>query len=157
MRNMCWPLYGKGLESLGKNGRPVERELPQIQDDELLVRHDAVGLCFTDVKEITYGETHPRLIGRNLAVNPIVPGHEASMTVLAVGKDLADRFKVGQRYVIQPDVHYKGKSVPYSFGMDGAYRQYGILGKEILEGDEGCYLIPVPDDMCYAGAALTEP
>jgi len=41
--------------------------------------------------------------------------------------------------------------------MDGAYRQYGAIGKEILNGEEGNYLIPIPQNMSYAGAALTEP
>ena len=156
-KHLTWPLYGSGLENLGKNGKPVEKTVPEIKSDELLIRHDAVSLCFTDVKEITFGDQHPRLIGRGLAKNPIVPGHEASMTVVAVGESLPNEYSIGDRFVIQPDVCYGGKSIPYSFGMDGAYRQYAIMGKEILQGDEGSYLIPVPDTMSYAGAALTEP
>jgi threonine dehydrogenase-like Zn-dependent dehydrogenase len=156
-KNTTWPLYGSGLEHLGKGGKPVEQLLDEPASDELLIRHDAVGLCFTDVKEIKFGDQHPRLTGRGLSTNPIIPGHEASMTVVAVGNALKDQYKVGDRFVIQPDVWYKGKSIPYSFGMDGAYRQYALLGEEILNGDEGCYLIPVPQGMSYAGAALTEP
>jgi threonine dehydrogenase-like Zn-dependent dehydrogenase len=156
-KTLAWPLFGAGVEKLGKNGRPVERDIPQHGDDELLIRHDAVGLCFTDAKEINYGDQHPRLIGRGLSTNPIVPGHEASITVVGVGSKLRDQYSIGDRFVIQPDVWYEGKSIPYSFGMDGAYRQYGVIGKEILRGDEGSYLIPIPENMSYAGAALTEP
>lgn len=153
----AWPLFGAGLQSLGKDGKPVERAVPAYADDELLIRHDAVGLCFTDVKEIKFGDQHPRLVGRGLATNPIVPGHEASITVVGVGEKLKGEYNIGDRFVIQPDVWYGGKSIPYSFGMDGAYRQYGAIGKEILHGDAGNYLIPIPHDMSYAGAALTEP
>jgi len=156
-KNRAWPLYGSGLECLGKGGKPVEQTLGEPATGELLIRHDAIGLCFTDAKEIKFGDQHPRLIGRKLATNPIIPGHEASMTVVAVGNALKNQYKIGDRFVIQPDIWYKGKSIPYSFGMDGAYRQYGILGEEILNGDEGSYLIPVPRGMTYAGAALTEP
>lgn len=152
-----WPLFGAGLDKLGVGGKPVQRALPRHNADELLIRHDAVGLCFTDVKEILYGEQHPRLIGRDLARNPIVPGHEACMTVVGVGERLRGRFSVGDRFAIQPDVWYGGKSIPYSFGMDGAYRQYGVIGKEVLDGDEGSYLIPIPPGMPYAAVALTEP
>jgi threonine dehydrogenase-like Zn-dependent dehydrogenase len=156
-KHLAWPLFGSGIDKLGRKNRPVERKVPDYGDDELLIRHDAVGLCFTDVKEITFGEKHPRLTGRDLSNDPIVPGHEASITVVGVGKNLRNKYTVGTRFVIQPDVWYKGKSVPYSFGMDGAYRQYGVMGKEILDGDAGCYLIPVSSHMSYAAAALTEP
>jgi threonine dehydrogenase-like Zn-dependent dehydrogenase len=155
--HLAWPLYGAGLDKLGYHGDPVQRALPAFGPDELLVRHDAVSLCYTDVKEITLGPKHPRLAGRDLASDPIVPGHEASITVVAVGEDLRREYNVGDRFVIQPDVWYQGRSIPYSFGMDGAYRQYATIGKEILRGDAGNYLIPVPNDMTYAAAALTEP
>jgi threonine dehydrogenase-like Zn-dependent dehydrogenase len=155
--HLAWPLYGKGLDSLGRHGCPVQRPVPGYRSDELLVRHDAVGFCYTDVKEITLGSEHPRLAGRDLASKPIVPGHEASITVVAVGDDLREEYQKGDRFVIQPDVWYEGKSIPYSFGMDGAFRQYAAIGKEILHGDAGNYLIPVSDSMTYAGAALTEP
>ncbi|MBN1834276.1 MAG: alcohol dehydrogenase catalytic domain-containing protein [Spirochaetales bacterium] len=156
-RSLEWPLYGAGVDKLGLNGQPVERNLPENGPDELLIRHDAVGLCFTDVKEIVFGDQHPRLIGRDLAANPVVPGHETSMTVIRVGEKLRDQYHVGDRFVIQPDTWYGGKSIPYSFGIDGAYRQYGVMGKVVLRGDEGSYLIPIPEDMSYAGAALSEP
>jgi len=156
-KHLAWPLYGQGLDRLGQRGQPVERPVPTYAGDELLVRHDAVGLCYTDVKEIKLGSEHPRLLGRDLAANPIVPGHEASITVVAVGDALCAEYRVGDRFVIQPDVWYRGKSIPYSFGMDGAFRQYAAIGKEILHGDAGSYLIPVSDSITYAGAALTEP
>ncbi|MBG0771679.1 MAG: alcohol dehydrogenase catalytic domain-containing protein, partial [Anaerolineaceae bacterium] len=153
----AWPLYGAGIENLGLDGKPVKREIPEITSDELLVRIDAVSLCFTDVKEISLGDNHPRLKDRNLKVNPIVPGHELSMTVIKVGDGLKKQYKVGQRYTLQPDVWVDGKSVPFSFGMDGAYRQFAVIDHRILKGDAGNYLIPVPQEMTYAAAAITEP
>ena len=153
----AWPLYGAGIEYLGLDGKPVKREIPEITSDELLMRIDAVSLCYTDVKEISLGDNHPRLKDRNLKVNPIVPGHELSMTVIEVGDALKDQYKVGQRFTLQPDVWVDGKSVPFSFGMDGAYRQFAIIDHRILQGDAGNYLIPVPSEMTYAAAAITEP
>ncbi|MBG0786706.1 MAG: alcohol dehydrogenase catalytic domain-containing protein [Anaerolineaceae bacterium] len=153
----AWPLYGAGIEKLGLDGKPVKRVIPQITADELLMRIDAVSLCYTDVKEISLGDNHPRLKDRNLQENPIVPGHELSMTVIKVGDNLKDEYKVGQRYTMQPDVWVDGKSVPFSFGMDGAYRQFAVIDHRILKGDAGNYLIPVPSEMTYAAAAITEP
>jgi threonine dehydrogenase-like Zn-dependent dehydrogenase len=156
-KHFTWPLFGAGVDKLGRDGAPVERPVPDFSHDELLMRIDAVSLCYTDVKEIKQGPNHPRLTGRDLKTNPIVPGHEVSMTVVGVGGNLTDQYKIGDRYTIQPDVWVDGKSIPFCFGMDGGYRQYAKIGKEILEGDAGNYLIPIPDDMLYAAAAITEP
>ena len=155
--HFAWPLYGSGVDELGKDGVPVERPVPAFSSDELLMRIDAVSLCYTDVKEIKQGPNHPRLTGRDLRTTPIVPGHEVSMTVVGVGSNLSDQYKVSDRYTMQPDVWVDGKSIPFCFGMDGGYRQYAKIGKEILEGDAGNYLIPIPDDMSYAAGAITEP
>ena len=152
-----WPLYGSGIESLGKDGAPVVRPVPEYSDDELLMRIDAVSLCYTDLKEVSQGPNHPRLKGRDLKTNPIIPGHEVSMTVVGVGENLKYRYKIGARYTIQPDVWVNGKSIPFSFGMDGGYRQYAKIDDKILRGDAGNYLIPVPDEMTYAAGAITEP
>jgi L-sorbose 1-phosphate reductase len=152
-----WPLYGSGIEKLGKNGNAVQAPVPAYGANELLMRIDAISLCFTDLKEIDQGENHPRLKERDLQTNPIIPGHELSMTVVGVGAQLSQQYKVGDRYTIQPDVWVDGESVPFCFGMDGAYRQYAVMDQRILAGDAGNYLIPVPDSMNYSAAAITEP
>ena len=121
------------------------------------MRNDAAGLCFSDVKVIQMGAGHPRLTGRDLAADPLVPGHEASVTVVAVGVGLTDCYHVGQRFAVQPDIWCDGRSLPYGYALDGAFQQYGLLGREILAGDAGSYLIPIPEGMSYAAAALTEP
>ncbi len=156
-KQWTWPLFGAGLENLGRDGKPVLGDVPGFSDDELLMRIDAVSLCYTDVKEIDSGDAHPRLTGRNLKENPIIPGHEISFTVVGVGKNLKDEYKLGERFTLQPDVWVDGKSIPFCFGMDGGYRQYARIGKEILNGDAGNYLIPIPQDMPYASSAITEP
>jgi len=156
-KQYTWPLYGSGVDNLGKNGKAVEAPVPAYGDNELLMRIDAVSLCFTDLKEIDQGENHPRLKGRDLKTNPIIPGHELSMTVVGVGAKLSKQYKVGDRYTMQPDVWVDGKSIPFCFGMDGAYRQYAVIDQRILAGDAGNYLIPVPEGMTYAAAAITEP
>ena len=77
--------------------------------------------------------------------------------MVAVGAGLADRHRVGQRFAVQPDIWCDGSSLPYGYALDGAFQQYGLLGREILAGDAGSYLVPIPDAMTYAAAALTEP
>ena len=84
-------------------------------------------------------------------------GHEVSLTVVEVGAQLRERFRPGQRLAMQADVYYHGRNLSYGYMFYGGLAQYGLLGPEILAGDEGCYAIPVPDELGYAEVALTEP
>ena len=156
-RYWLWPLYGAGIEALGRDGEPIEVETPRCGPDQLLVRHDAVGLCFSDTKVIHAGGTHPRLTGRDLSAEPVVLGHEVAMTVMEVGENLRDRFRPGERYIIQADIYYRGVGLAYGYALQGGLSQYNVVGPEVLNGDEGCYLLPVRPETGYAQAALTEP
>ncbi|MFQ5809442.1 MAG: alcohol dehydrogenase catalytic domain-containing protein [Armatimonadota bacterium] len=154
---LAWELYGSGFENLGRDDEPAAIPVPEPAADELLARVDACGLCFSDVKIINLGGDHPRLAGRDLATDPVIPGHEAALTIAAVGSDLADRFKVGERFIVQADITYQGRGLAFGYALPGALAQYVPIGKEILEGDDGCYLLPTRKQTGYAEAALAEP
>ncbi len=152
-----WPLYGKGFENLGLDGKPIEVPMPAFGPDELLVRHDACGICFSDVKVIRAGGAHPRLFGRDLQAEPVVLGHEVALTVVGVGEALRDQFAVGQRYVVQAEIYHHGRNLAYGYMLQGGQSQYSVLGDPVLRGDHGCYLLPAPPQSGYSQAALTEP
>lgn len=152
-----WPLYGAGIENLGRDGKPIQVPMPEVGSDELLVRHDAVGLCFSDVKVIKSGPEHPRIFGRDMQKDPVVLGHEVALTVIRVGENLRDQYKPGDRFIIQADIYYQGVGMAYGYELQGGLSQYNVIGKEVLAGDDGCYLIPVRPETGYAQAALTEP
>jgi len=154
---LAWPLFGAGMEKLGKNDKPCRIPVPSIGDDEILVRIDAIGLCFSDVKLIRAGETHPRVISKNLAEDPVIPGHEAVMTIVSTGEKVSSEFKPGQRFIIQADIYVKGKGYAYGYAIDGGMAQYSRIDQRVLNGDEGCYLIPLPDNISAGIAALMEP
>ena len=154
---LAWPLHGAGIENLGHDGHPETWAVPRPSSGEILVRSDAVGLCYSDVKVIRLGGDHPRLYGRNLKSSPIVQGHELALTVVQVGEGWRDRFRPGQRLALQADVYYGGRNLSVGYMFYGGLAQYILLGPEILAGDEGCYAIPVGDDLGYAEVALTEP
>ena len=154
---LAWQMYGAGLENFGRNGKPAELPMPEFGPRELLARTDAIGVCFSDVKLITQGNTHVRIAGRDLKKNPAIPGHEVSLTIVGVGEELQNKFKIGDRFVVQADVYFNGVNLAYGYALPGGMTQYGVIGKEILEGDEGCYLIPLQPETGYAEAALTEP
>jgi len=151
-----WPLYGKGLENLGKDGQMIDIGLPRFGPDELLVRHDACGICFSDIKVINAGQEHPRIF-KNMQEDPVVLGHEVSMTVIGVGENLRDQYKVGDRFIIQADIYDKGVNYAYGYMLQGGMSQYAVIDRRILAGDHGNYLLPVRPTTGYAESALAEP
>src|SRR5215470_6812138 len=104
----AWNMYGAGLDNIGRNGAPERFEVPAPGPDQLLVRVDAVGMCFSDVKLIKQGEKHPKLYNRDLSREPTRLGHEVALTVMRVGPKLAGRFQPGQRLALQPDIYQQG-------------------------------------------------
>ncbi len=155
-RYKLWPLYGAGFEKLGRDGQMIEVDLPMPGPDELLVRHDACGICFSDIKVIRAGQNHPR-IHRNMAEQPVVLGHEVALTVMAAGANLADQYHPGDRFIVQADIYINEKPVAYGYEIQGGFSQYAIVDQRVLNGDHGNYLLPVRPETGYAEAALNEP
>jgi threonine dehydrogenase-like Zn-dependent dehydrogenase len=146
----AWQLYGAGLENLKLDTLPV----PEPKTDELLVRIDAVGVCASDWKMIAQGESHTRMRGCDLKNHPTVPGHEVSLTAVKIGKKLARKYKVGQRFAIQAEIYLKGENIAYGYKMRGADQQYQTIGPDVYANG---YLLPVSPKLGYAQAALAEP
>jgi D-arabinitol dehydrogenase (NADP+) len=72
----------------------TEKEIPIPKDDEVLIKVMASGICGTDV-HIYRGEY--------LGDYPVIPGHEFSGEVAAVGNRVK-RFKVGDRVAVEPNI-----------------------------------------------------
>ena len=68
---------------------------PTPGDNDVVVQVAAVGICGTDL-HIFEGEFAPKL--------PIVPGHEMSGTVVAVGRSVTE-IKIGDAVAIDPSLH----------------------------------------------------
>lgn len=68
---------------------------PTPGDNDVVVKVAAVGICGTDL-HIFEGEFAPKL--------PIVPGHEMSGTVVAVGRSVTE-IKIGDAVAIDPSLH----------------------------------------------------
>ncbi|MDP2964816.1 MAG: zinc-binding dehydrogenase [Pelolinea sp.] len=156
-KTRSWNMYGAGIENIGRDGKPEEFTLSQPADDQILVRVDAVGMCFSDVKLIKQGGAHPKLYNRDLANNPTRVGHEAAVTVIQVGKDLTKQYFPGQRLAIQPDIYQNQMSTAYGYSIPGGLIQYHLIGPEVLDADGGAYVIPIEGNLGYAEVALTEP
>jgi threonine dehydrogenase-like Zn-dependent dehydrogenase len=156
-KTWTWNLYGAGLENLGRDGKPEPFPIPEPNDHQLLVRIDTVSVCFSDVKILKQGGSHPKLYNRNLAADPTRLGHEVSLTIVKVGKNLQDRYKPGQRLAVQPDIYQQGKSTAYGYTVPGGMVQFHLIGDEVLKTDTGACLLPLEEGMGYAESSLLEP
>ncbi|MFC7361617.1 alcohol dehydrogenase catalytic domain-containing protein [Nocardioides astragali] len=153
----AWNVYGAGAENMGKDDQPELLPIPAPDADQMLVRIDSVGLCFSDVKILRAGGSHPKLYNRDLSQEPTRLGHEVSLTVIEVGDNLKGRYQPGQRLAVQPDIYQDGRSTAYGYTIPGGLIQYHLMGSEMLDTDDGACLLPLPETMGYAEGSTLEP
>jgi len=140
----------------GKNDLRLERfELPEITDDEILADIVSNSICMSDYKAAIQGGEHKR-VPDNVAENPIIIGHEFCGRFLKVGKNWQHKFKVGEKYSIQPQLNLPGRELEapgYSFPHIGGEATRIIIPKEVLQQD--CLLTYTGE--AYFGASIAEP
>ena len=125
----------KAVRLHGKNDLRLDTfELPEIQDDEILVKVISDSICMSTYKAAIQGTEHKR-VPADVAEHPTIMGHEFSGVIVKVGSKWAHEFKEGERFGIQPAINYKGSmdSPGYSFRYIGGDTQYAIVGKEVLD------------------------
>jgi len=81
-----------------KDLRIVEKDVPRIGPDEVLVRVKAVGVCGSDVHYYRDGR-----IGDTVVKEPLVLGHEFSGEVVEVGAQVRE-IEPGMRVAVEPGV-----------------------------------------------------
>lgn len=138
----------------GKNKIYIrEFELPEITEDELLVKVISDSVCLSTYKAFIRGEEHKR-VPENIAEHPAIAGHEFAGIIQKVGKRLKDKFKEGQKFVLQPAMGLdSGYSPGYSYEYFGGNATYCIIPKVAI--DLGCVL-PL-NGTYFANASLAEP
>jgi threonine dehydrogenase-like Zn-dependent dehydrogenase len=134
--------------------RLEEFELPEIKDDEILVKVISDSICMSTYKLVKQGKKHKRA-PQNIDTNPIIVGHEFAGDIVKVGEKWKGQFKEGQKFALQPALNYKGSlaSPGYSYEFFGGAATYCIIPQEVME--LGCLLNY--DGESYFEASLGEP
>lgn len=138
----------------GKNNIYVrEYDLPEITDDELLVKVISNSVCLSTYKAAIRGEEHKR-VPDDISEHPAITGHEMAGIIEQVGANLTGQFKPGEPFVLQPAMGLDtGYSAGYSYEYFGGNATYCIIPKIAI--DLGCVL-PYNGNY-FANASLAEP
>lgn len=120
-----------------KDIRLEEFELPELQEDEILLKVICNGIAMSTLKEITLAQRHLR-VPKNIFRKPIVIGHEFSGVIEKVGAKWQNEYHEGERYVIVPEVPHQIESPGYSYQYFGGAATYCIIPGNVIE--KGCLL-----------------
>lgn len=128
-------------------------ELPEIQDDEILVKIMTDSLCLSTYKVAQKGSAHKKL-PEHLDETPIVMGHEFCGVIEKVGAKWQGQYHPGDKFVAQPNLGRADTfSLGYSFPYVGGESTYSIIMNEAIEN--GC-LLPYHGESFFEGA-MAEP
>lgn len=148
-------MKAKGVRLHGANDLRLEEfELPEITDDEILVKVVSDSICMSTYKCAILGTAHKR-VHDDVAEHPAIMGHEFAGDIVKVGKNHQDTFKAGMKFTLQPALNYKGTmwSPGYSYEFFGGDATYCIIPAEVME--LGCLL--EYKGRAYYEASLAEP
>jgi threonine dehydrogenase-like Zn-dependent dehydrogenase len=155
MKTKAVRLYGK------KDLRLDEFDLPEIAEDEILVKVVSDSICMSSYKAASLGTEHKR-VPADIAERPVIIGHEMAGTIEKVGSAWRDKYRPGAKFAIQPALNYKGSmaSPGYSYRWCGGAATYAVMPHEVMELDclldysgEAYFLASLAEPMsCIIGA-----
>ena len=146
----------------GPHDLRIERvPIPEIGDNEILLRVLRANICGTDLRIYHGGHRHYPPGARR------IPGHEVVGEVVAAGAALAEQYPLGRRLFVAPNMG-RGDSRETISGnnnldpqfdaigitLDGAFAEYMRVPAAAVRGGN---LMPVAAGVDPAVAALTEP
>lgn len=140
--------------------RVVTCPVPEIGDDEMLLKTGAASICGSDLRMIANGYRGVD------AEHPLTLGHEFSGTIVAVGKNVST-YKVGMRVAVAPnmgcgvcdrciegDTHLCPDYQAFGIHLDGGFAEYvRIVGAAIRQGN----VMILDDDVPLDQASAIEP
>ncbi|MBN1556016.1 MAG: alcohol dehydrogenase catalytic domain-containing protein [Phycisphaerae bacterium] len=154
----------------------TEKSIPPVGPTQMLVKIEAVGLCFSDLKLLKQFSKHVRKgpvvkgLGEDVLKEipsyvpgeaPTVPGHEAVGEIVAVGDKVA-RHQLGERILVQADwreIRTADSNGAFGYNFEGALQEYVLLDERVVidpVNDER-YLLAVGQQRSAAAISLVEP
>jgi len=152
------------------------KPVPVPGPTQVLLKVEAVGICFSDTKLLKAFTGHPRkgevlggLAPSALAEipsyvpgeTPTVPGHEVVGRIVAAGAEVT-RHRVGERCLVQTDYRHlptAGANAALGYNFEGGLQEYVILDERVIvePGTGERFLIPVGEEPSGSAVALLEP
>ena len=129
----------------------------KVGPDDVRIKMHTVGICGSDVHYYTHGK-----IGNFIVKEPMVLGHEASGTVIEIGKNVTS-LKTGDRVCMEPGV----PDLRSRATMEGMYNldpavvfwatppYHGCLRETVVH--PAMFTFKLPDNVSYAEGAMVEP
>ncbi|MCH2114870.1 MAG: alcohol dehydrogenase catalytic domain-containing protein [Pirellulales bacterium] len=153
----------------------TSKPVPTPGPHEVLLKVEAVGLCFSDLKLLKQFDSHPRKsdviagIDREILADmrsyvpgnkPVVPGHEVVGRIVAIGGQV-QHHKVGERCLVQTDYRglpTTGSNAAFGYNFDGGLQEYTLLDERVVMDAAGeRFLIPAGEEKSASAVALVEP
>lgn len=119
----------------------VEKDIPSIKENELLIKIKHVGICGSDVHYYEHGK-----IGDFVVEKPIILGHECAGEVVEVGSSVKS-LKIGDLVALEPGIPC-GKC---EFCKTGRYNLCPDVVFMATPPYDGAFVeyIAYPEDMCF--------
>lgn len=135
--------------------------VPEISEFEILLKVGSASVCGTDIRMHTHGY-------RNVDEhNPLLLGHEVSGVIHAVGDKFSDRYSIGMRVAVAPNMgcglcdmcvsgnthlcaHYRA----FGINMPGAFAEFLVIPEPAIRQGN---IVQIPDHLSFEEAALAEP
>ena len=101
-------MKSKGVRLYGAYDiRLEEFDLPEIREDEILVRVMSDSICMSTYKLLMQGKAHKRC-PQDVETRPVLIGHEFAGDIVKVGRKWRNEFQPGEKFAQQPALNYKG-------------------------------------------------
>jgi len=151
------------LAAIYKGRKKIDVEeipIPEINENELLIKVKASNICGTDIKILQYGyrqmkEGEHRILGHEVVGEVIKKGENVSMFDLGDRVAVAPNIGCGHCYLCTAGYNNLCNDCKaFGIGLDGGFAEYmKVTEKAIIGGN----LMIIPENLSFLEASINEP